>query len=323
MRWPRGRQRDAAPGCRRRAPRPPRRRRQGSRSTRPRTPPTRRTTGRVPHERRCRRREVGRGPPTVMHRFPTPDGPWPRARTRWRSCRIRPRPRRGSGEASKGRGLFRRWPWTLPRACESGAMASGPTIVIAAGGTGGHIYPGLALAEAITDMRADAQVEFVGTSKGLEGELVPAAGYPLHLYDMVQFAGQGWRKATVPIALARSSWQARQILKGVSADAAVSMGGYSGVPLIVGARFARVPALVHEPGAVPGKANQLAARFTRNLATSFPQTRFLGVEARYMGYPLRSAITAFDREALRPAGRAAYKVDDGMSMILVTGGSQG
>jgi UDP-N-acetylglucosamine--N-acetylmuramyl-(pentapeptide) pyrophosphoryl-undecaprenol N-acetylglucosamine transferase len=200
---------------------------------------------------------------------------------------------------------------------------AGPTIVIAAGGTGGHIYPGLALAEAITEMHAGARVEFVGTSKGLEGELIPAAGFPLHLYDMVQFAGQGWRKVMVPIPLARSSWQARRILKQLDADAAVSMGGYSGVPLVVGARLARVPARVPEPGAVPGKANQLAARFTRNVATSFPQTRFLGLDVRHVGYPLRGGITSFDRDALRPAARVTYGIDDGVSMILVTGGSQG
>ena len=209
-------------------------------------------------------------------------------------------------------------PWKT--AC---VMAAGPTIVIAAGGTGGHIYPGLALAEALAEMRPDVRIEFVGTRRGLEGELIPAAGYPLHLYDMVQFAGQGWRKATVPIPLARASWQARGILKRVGADAAVSMGGYSGVPLVVGARLGRVPALVHEPGAVPGKANQLAARFTRNLATSFPQTRFLGVDVRYVGYPLRGAITTFNRDKLRPLARAAYGLDDRVAMILVTGGSQG
>jgi UDP-N-acetylglucosamine--N-acetylmuramyl-(pentapeptide) pyrophosphoryl-undecaprenol N-acetylglucosamine transferase len=212
----------------------------------------------------------------------------------------------------------------LEAPCENaGVVTTGPTIVIAAGGTGGHIYPGLALAEAITEMRPDARVEFVGTSKGLESDLIPDAGYELHLYDMVQFAGQGWRKATVPAALLRSSLQARRILKELDAGAAVSMGGYSGIPLVVGARLARVPSLVHEPGAVPGKANLLATRFTRNVATSFPQTRFLGVDARYVGYPLRGAITTFDRSALRAPSRAAYDLPDGVSMILVTGGSQG
>jgi len=81
----------------------------------------------------------------------------------------------------------------------------GTTVVIAAGGTGGHIYPGLALATAIIAEAPDASVSFVGTPRGLEGELVPKAGHELDLYDMVQFNGQGLRKALAPLALVRSS----------------------------------------------------------------------------------------------------------------------
>ena len=202
-------------------------------------------------------------------------------------------------------------------------MAGAPTVVIAAGGTGGHIYPGLALAEALAEARPDARIEFVGTPHGMEQDLVRGAGHPLHLYDMVQFAGQGWRKATVPIALARATFQGRSLLKRLRADVAVSMGGYSGVPLVAAARLAGVPSIIHEPGAVPGKANSLAARFTKHLATSFPQTRFPGVEARYVGYPLRRAITNFDRDALRPEARRAFGLDEGTNLVLVTGGSQG
>jgi UDP-N-acetylglucosamine--N-acetylmuramyl-(pentapeptide) pyrophosphoryl-undecaprenol N-acetylglucosamine transferase len=203
-------------------------------------------------------------------------------------------------------------------------MAAGaPSFAIAAGGTGGHIYPGLALAEALRRARPDARIVFVGTARGLEGRLVPEAGHELRLYDMVQFAGTGWRKALVPVALTRASLQARTILRAVGADVAVSMGGYSGIPLVVGARLARVPSLVHEPGAVPGKANALAARFTRNVATSFPSTRFRGVEVRHVGYPLREAITSFDRARLRPEGRAHHGLSGATAMVLVTGGSQG
>jgi UDP-N-acetylglucosamine--N-acetylmuramyl-(pentapeptide) pyrophosphoryl-undecaprenol N-acetylglucosamine transferase len=199
----------------------------------------------------------------------------------------------------------------------------GPTVVIAAGGTGGHIYPGLALAEAITEARPDARILFVGTPRGLESELIPAAGHALELYDMVQFAGQGWRKAIVPLSLGRATFQARSILKRAGADVAVSMGGYSGIPLIMAARTAGVPSLIHEPGAVPGKANLLAARFGNHVATSFPQTRFSGVEQRHIGYPLRQAMTAFDRPALRPQGRATHGLEGSTVMVLVTGGSQG
>src|SRR4051812_37247456 len=202
-------------------------------------------------------------------------------------------------------------------------MAAAPSIVIAAGGTGGHIYPGLALAEAISEAEPHARITFVGTSKGLEGDLIPKEGYALRLYEMMQFNSQGWRKALVPGALVRGSIQARTILRSVDADAAVSMGGYTGIPLVIGARFAGVPSVVHEPGAVPGQANRLAARFTRNVGTAFAETRFPSRQVRFVGYPLRTAMTSFDRAALRPEARAAYGLDDGVAMILVTGGSQG
>jgi UDP-N-acetylglucosamine--N-acetylmuramyl-(pentapeptide) pyrophosphoryl-undecaprenol N-acetylglucosamine transferase len=198
-----------------------------------------------------------------------------------------------------------------------------PSIVIAAGGTGGHIYPGLALAEAIRAARDDVEITFVGTAKGMEGDLIPKGGFTLDLYDMVQFAGQGWRKALVPAALARASVQARSILKRRGADVAITMGGYSGVPLVAGARLAGVPSIVHEPGAVPGKANLLAARFTANIGTSFPQTRFPNKDVRFIGYPLRGEITHFDRKAMRKEARAAFFVRDDVAMLLVSGGSQG
>jgi UDP-N-acetylglucosamine--N-acetylmuramyl-(pentapeptide) pyrophosphoryl-undecaprenol N-acetylglucosamine transferase len=202
-------------------------------------------------------------------------------------------------------------------------MAEGPNVVIAAGGTGGHIYPGLALAEALRATDGDVRLSFTGTARGLEGDLVPGAGYELDLYDMVQFAGTGWRKAAVPAALVRATRQARRILRRRRADVAVSMGGYSGIPLIIAARLSGIPSLVHEPGAVPGKANRLAARFTDNVATSFPDTPFPGKTVREVGYPLRRSITEFDRDSLRPQARAAFGLDDRTVMILVNGGSQG
>ena len=200
---------------------------------------------------------------------------------------------------------------------------SGPAIVIAAGGTGGHIYPGLALASAIIAEAPAAAITFVGTPRGLEGELVPKAGFDLDLYDMVQFNGQGVRKVLAPLALGRSSVQARSILKRRGADAAVTMGGYSGIPLVVGARLAGVPAIVHEPGAVPGQANRLAARFTPHIATSFPDTAFAGRTVRHVGYPLQPEIAAFDRDALRPEARAAFGLADDAFFLVVNGGSQG
>src|SRR3712207_4235217 len=100
-----------------------------------------------------------------------------------------------------------------------------PSVVIAAGGTGGHIYPGLALAEAIRVAAPDASIAFVGTARGLESELIPKAGYELHLVDMVPFTGAG--KVKLPFALVRAGSQSRTLLKRVGADVAVGMGGYA------------------------------------------------------------------------------------------------
>jgi UDP-N-acetylglucosamine--N-acetylmuramyl-(pentapeptide) pyrophosphoryl-undecaprenol N-acetylglucosamine transferase len=198
-----------------------------------------------------------------------------------------------------------------------------PNIVIAAGGTGGHIYPGLAVATALEAAAPDVQLSFTGTPLGMERDLIPEAGYDLDLYDMMQFNNQGWRKALVPMALLRASWRARSILRRRGADVALSMGGYAGVPLVIGARLAGVPSIVHEPGAVAGQANRFAVRFTKNIATAFPDTSFGGRPVRTVGYPLRPDIAAFDREKLRARARASFGIDDRTHLILVTGGSLG
>ncbi|MBA2624569.1 MAG: glycosyltransferase, partial [Acidimicrobiia bacterium] len=132
-------------------------------------------------------------------------------------------------------------------------MADAPTVVVAAGGTGGHIYPGLALAGAVLDASPGSRVLFVGTARGLERDLVPKAGFPLHLVDMVPLAGRS--AVRLPIALPTATLQALRLLRAEGADVVVGMGGYASLPAVAAARLARVPALVHESGAVPGKAN--------------------------------------------------------------------
>ncbi|MBV8159852.1 MAG: UDP-N-acetylglucosamine--N-acetylmuramyl-(pentapeptide) pyrophosphoryl-undecaprenol N-acetylglucosamine transferase [Acidimicrobiia bacterium] len=199
---------------------------------------------------------------------------------------------------------------------------SAPSILIAAGGTGGHIFPGLALASALRRQEPAARLGFVGTRRGLEGRIIPDAGYPLHLVDMVPFAGA--RRALVPAAFARATWQARVLLRRQGATVAVGMGGYASIPLVAGARMAGVPSLVHESGAVPGRANLLAARFTGNVALAFERaaSSFPG-PTRVVGMPLSPEIEHFDRAAQRSAARAAFGVPDNAELLLVIGGSQG
>ncbi|MBV8979968.1 MAG: undecaprenyldiphospho-muramoylpentapeptide beta-N-acetylglucosaminyltransferase [Acidimicrobiia bacterium] len=197
-----------------------------------------------------------------------------------------------------------------------------PSILIAAGGTGGHIFPGLALASALRRQDPAADVAFVGTPRGLEGRIIPDAGYRLHLLDMVPFAGA--RRAWVPAAFARATLQARRLLRREGAAVAVGMGGYASIPLMAGARLSGVPSLVHESGAIPGRANLLAARFTDNVAIAFERasSSFSG-PTRVVGMPLSEDIEHFDRDTLRADARRSFDLPSDAEVLLVIGGSQG
>ena len=205
-------------------------------------------------------------------------------------------------------------------------MGAAPTarVVIAAAGTGGHIYPGLALAEALRALDPGVVVTFVGTRRGLEGDIIPREGYELDYVDMVPFAGAN--RYLLPGALLRASDQARRILRRRGAQVAVGMGGYASAPVLIGARFARLPSLIHESGAIPGKANLLAARFTRHVATAFPSAAayFPGPRTvRVTGMPLAPEFAHFDRAALRASAREQLGLPPDEFVLFVMGGSQG
>lgn len=198
------------------------------------------------------------------------------------------------------------------------------SVVIAAGGTGGHIYPGLAVAEALRRAAPETRISFVGTKRGLEGRLVPEAGFDLHLVDMVPFAGR--EVALLPFALVKATLQARGVLRRRSADVALGMGAYVSGPVIVAARLSGIPSVIHESGAVPGRANLAAARLTGNVATAFSEANAAfasSADVRTVGMPLGPDLAGFDRSTLRAEARKAYDLDDGTTFVLVSGGSQG
>jgi UDP-N-acetylglucosamine--N-acetylmuramyl-(pentapeptide) pyrophosphoryl-undecaprenol N-acetylglucosamine transferase len=199
-----------------------------------------------------------------------------------------------------------------------------PRVVIAAGGTGGHIYPGLALAEALRSLAPECRISFVGTTRGLEGDVIPRSGYELDVVDMVPFAGAN--RVVLPVALLRAGVQSRSLLRRRHADVAVGMGGYASAPLILGARLGRVPSLIHESGAIPGKANLVAARLTRNVATSFPSATKAfpaGRLVRVTGMPLAPEFSTFDRDRLRSEARRSLGLPADAFVLFVMGGSQG
>ncbi|WP_428957544.1 UDP-N-acetylglucosamine--N-acetylmuramyl-(pentapeptide) pyrophosphoryl-undecaprenol N-acetylglucosamine transferase [Streptomyces sp. cg35] len=201
------------------------------------------------------------------------------------------------------------------------------SVVIGAGGTGGHIYPGLALADALRRAVPDAVISFVGTERGLETRLIPDAGYRLHTVDMIPFdPALGARRYLLPAALMKSGAQCRAVLREQGAQVAVGMGGYPSAPVIVGARTAGLPSLIHESNAVPGRANRFAARLTPHIAVAFDRSRAHlpgGTRAFTTGMPIAAALADLDRPSLRDTARRALGVPDGARLVLVNGGSLG
>ncbi|MGW1764188.1 UDP-N-acetylglucosamine--N-acetylmuramyl-(pentapeptide) pyrophosphoryl-undecaprenol N-acetylglucosamine transferase [Streptomyces sp. NPDC002073] len=206
-------------------------------------------------------------------------------------------------------------------------MSTPLSVVIGAGGTGGHIYPGLALAEALRRAVPGAVISFIGTERGLETELIPAAGYRLHTVDMIPFdPALGAKRYLLPAALLRSAGQARAVLRRQRAQVVVGMGGYPSAPAVLGARFAGLPAVIHESNAVPGRANQFAARLTPHLAVAFDRSRAHltgGERALTTGMPIASALAGLDRAGLRDEARRALGVRPGARLVVFNGGSLG
>ncbi|MFL6158845.1 MAG: UDP-N-acetylglucosamine--N-acetylmuramyl-(pentapeptide) pyrophosphoryl-undecaprenol N-acetylglucosamine transferase, partial [Marmoricola sp.] len=195
-------------------------------------------------------------------------------------------------------------------------------VLLAGGGTAGHTSPLLATADALRRRHPDLEVVCLGTARGLETTVIPAAGYPLELVSPVplsrRFNGDLLR---TPARLRASVNEAVAILDRVRPDVVVGFGGYVSVPAYLAARRRHLPLVVHEGNALPGIANKLGARFTPYVATSFPGTSL--PHATFTGLPIRRMIATLDRGARRAEAREFFGLDADLPTLLVTGGSQG
>ena len=191
-------------------------------------------------------------------------------------------------------------------------MAAALRVIIAGGGTGGHVIPALAIARDLRDKHG-AEVRFVGTARGLETRLVPEAGFQLELIRVGQLKGvslatRARTLADLPLGLLRCM----SLLRSYKPDVVVGVGGYASGPAMGAAVLLRVPTLAFEPNAVPGLANRLVGRYVSAAAVNFEQTMHFFRNARLTGVPVRQAI--FD-VPLKPLGTAPR--------LLITAGSQG
>jgi UDP-N-acetylglucosamine--N-acetylmuramyl-(pentapeptide) pyrophosphoryl-undecaprenol N-acetylglucosamine transferase len=188
------------------------------------------------------------------------------------------------------------------------------TIIIAGGGTGGHLFPGIAVAEELT--ARGHTVRFVGTEKGIEARAVPKAGYALDLIDISGLKAKGWKGTLSGLwRVPKAMGQSRAILKRESPDVVVGVGGYASGPMVLAAALGGRPTAILEQNSVPGFTNRTLGRFVKVVFGAFKtaEKSFAAKKYRLVGNPVRKHV----REVLAAAGGGAGEG------VLVVGGSQG
>ncbi len=187
-------------------------------------------------------------------------------------------------------------------------------VLIAAGGTGGHIYPGIAVAKEVMRRDENSEVRFVGTSRGLETKIVPANGFELSLINSAGLKSVGLLGKIKGLAvLPKSFLEARRLIKDFQPNVVIGAGGYVSGPVLLTASFLKIPTLVMESNALPGFTNRKLAPFVTKAALTFEEAvKFFGKKAIVTGNPVRKEF--FE---IQPKARSE-KVN-----LLIFGGSQG
>lgn len=191
-------------------------------------------------------------------------------------------------------------------------------VIIAGGGTGGHLFPGLALAEEMIGRKRQAEVLFVGTARGLESRIVENLGFRLALIDIGGIVGKGIIGSLANILrIPRSLIQSRRIIRSFRPSLAIGVGGYASGPVLIMARLAGIKTAVAEQNAVPGVTNRLLGHFVDRIFLTYPETAdwFPRARTSIPGNPVRRGL--FSR---RPEGEVTPKK---RFTLLVFGGSQG
>lgn len=192
-------------------------------------------------------------------------------------------------------------------------------ILIAGGGTGGHLFPGVAIAEEIRARHADAEVTFVGTKRGIEARVLPELGWPLELIEVSGLKTVGAAGAIRGLfRLPRAYWQARALVKRHRPDVVIGVGGYASGPVVLAARLRGIPTAICEQNSIPGLTNKLLGRLARAVFLSFDESRrfFHPNKILMTGNPVR-------RDLLHRLLAAGPAPAPDRVHVLVCGGSQG
>ena len=195
-------------------------------------------------------------------------------------------------------------------------MTHSMRVIIAGGGTGGHVIPALAIAQQLKKQFA-AEVLFIGTARGIETRLVPQAGFPLELIQVGALKNVSFMtRAKTMFDLPRALWTSGRIVSDFRPDVVIGVGGYASGPAMIAAIRRRIPTLAFEPNVVPGFANRMVARFVSAAAVHFEETCEYFRNAKVTGVPVREAF-------FRIAPTGATMGGNNVPTLLVFGGSQG
>lgn len=187
------------------------------------------------------------------------------------------------------------------------------TVLIMAGGTGGHVFPGLAVADALKARHW--HVVWLGNPEGMEATLVPRYGIPMQFVRIRGLRGKGWMtRLTMPFMLVRACWQSLAALRRVRPAVVLGMGGYVAFPGGLVSALTRTPLVVHEQNSVAGLTNKLLAKLAQRVMVAFPDALAGG---QWCGNPVREDVAALPDPAVRYAAR------QGPLQVLVVGGSLG
>ena len=189
------------------------------------------------------------------------------------------------------------------------------TVMIMAGGTGGHVFPALAIAGML---RSQREIVWLGTERGIESRLVPAAGYPVEWIEVEGLRGKGiGRWLSAPLRLLRAVAQARRALAKNRPGVVLGCGGFASGPGGIAAWLTGAPLVIHEQNAVAGLTNRWLARVANRIAEGFPGSFPASARALYTGNPVRSEIASL------PPPRERFESRSGPMRLFVFGGSQG
>jgi UDP-N-acetylglucosamine--N-acetylmuramyl-(pentapeptide) pyrophosphoryl-undecaprenol N-acetylglucosamine transferase len=195
-------------------------------------------------------------------------------------------------------------------------------IVITGGGTGGHLFPALAVRAALAARRPEAQILFVGASGGVESTVLPRLGYAFRALEVQQIKGQGWRgQAAALLGLPSAVRQATRLLRECDAHAVLGVGGYASFPTVLAARLLRIPTVIHEQNAYPGLANRWLGKLASAVAVSFEAAKafFPAGRVTVTGNPVRPEIRPGDSVE----ARRRFLLPPERFTVLIFGGSQG